>query len=108
MDEISSNRLYEGLLAYGLFSEKLPPIFSSEKFYEYCEKISQPFAGVEHDFIIFESTRNTNTIREIGIPNPMGYQCLCAALRDNWDDIRIHLKTRLYTKIIKLVEFIYV
>lgn len=94
MDEISSNRLYEGLLAYGLFSEKLPPIFSSEKFYEYCEKISQPFAGVEHDFIIFESTRNTNTIREIGIPNPMGYQCLCAALRDNWDDIRIHLKNQ--------------
>lgn len=29
MDEISSDELYEGLLAYGLFAEKLPPLFTS-------------------------------------------------------------------------------
>ena len=29
MDEISSDELYEGLLAYGLFTDKLPPVFTS-------------------------------------------------------------------------------
>lgn len=34
--EISSNELYEGLLGYGLFADKLPPVFTSKKFYAYC------------------------------------------------------------------------
>lgn len=92
MNEISHDRLYEGLLAYGLFSEKLPPIFSSQSFYTYCQNKSITFSAVEHDYIVFESIRNTNTIREIGIPTPMAYQRLCAMIRDNWDTIRTHFK----------------
>lgn len=38
MDEISADDLYKGLLSYGLFSEKLPPIFESCQFYEFCAK----------------------------------------------------------------------
>ena len=30
--EISADELYDGLLGYGLFSEKLPPVFTSENF----------------------------------------------------------------------------
>ncbi len=33
MKEISKDELYEGLLGYGLFCDKLPPIFTSESFY---------------------------------------------------------------------------
>ena len=32
MGEISKDELYCGLLAHGLFSEKLPPVFTSEFF----------------------------------------------------------------------------
>lgn len=32
MDEISSDELYEGLLSYGLFADKLPPVFTGENF----------------------------------------------------------------------------
>lgn len=38
MDELSDDELYEGLLAYGFFAEKLPPIFTSVHFYDYCKK----------------------------------------------------------------------
>lgn len=34
MESITSEELYRGLLGYGLFGEKLPPIFSSIDFYE--------------------------------------------------------------------------
>lgn len=32
MDEISADDLYKGLLAFGLFSNKIPPVFSSTLF----------------------------------------------------------------------------
>lgn len=36
MNDISADELYERLLAYGLFADKLPPILSSVDFYNYC------------------------------------------------------------------------
>lgn len=35
MDEITSDELYEGLLGYGMFADKLPPMFTSESFYTF-------------------------------------------------------------------------
>ena len=43
MDEISSDELYEGLLVYGLFAEKLPPVFTAVPFFDYCKARSVPF-----------------------------------------------------------------
>ena len=40
IDEISNDELYEGLLAYGFISEKIPPVFTTIPFYEYCQTIS--------------------------------------------------------------------
>lgn len=36
MEELSKEDIYEGLLGHGLFSEKLPPILTSETFCQYC------------------------------------------------------------------------
>lgn len=44
MDEISSDRLYEGLFAYGLFAEKIPQVFTSVPFFDYCKTESNPFS----------------------------------------------------------------
>ena len=90
LDEISAEELYEGLLAYGLFSEKLPPLFTSESFYHYSLDLKQSFSKKEHDYVFFESMRDINIPRAIGIPNPMAYQRLCASLRDNWQEIKEH------------------
>lgn len=32
MNAISADEVYEGLLGYGMFSEKIPPMFTSEDF----------------------------------------------------------------------------
>lgn len=90
MNELSSDDLYKGLLSYGLFTEKLPPIFTSEEFYKYCLSLNQPFSKEEHDFINFESVRDINIPRSFGIPNPMAYQRLCACLSEHWSDLKKH------------------
>ena len=40
MDEISAAELYEGLLAYGFFAEKIPPVFTAVPFFDYCKDLS--------------------------------------------------------------------
>ena len=90
MDELSSDELYEGLLAYGMFADKLPPIFTSESFYNFTKTISQTFNTKWKNFVYFESVRQNNIPRPLGIPNPLGYQQLCKSLADNWDKIKEH------------------
>lgn len=89
MDEISADQLYEGLLGYGLFSDKLPDAFSSQAFFQYCRSPIS-FAQGEHDYIDFTTARNNGFPRQMGIPNPMAYQRLCKELSEHWVDLQTH------------------
>ena len=88
MNEISNDELYKALLGYGLFADKLPPVFSSEAFYNYCINNNPTFAGNGRQYVYYESMRNINIPRPLGIPVPMVYEKLCKCLSDNWDDIK--------------------
>lgn len=90
MHEISADDLYRGLLAHGLFAEKLPPIFTSEGFFQYCEKKDKPFDGKAHRYVYYENMRNINIPRPLAIPNPFSYQLQCEMLRDNWCNLQTH------------------
>lgn len=91
MDEISPNNLYEGLLGYGMFADKLPPIFTSVAFYEYCLNNNPRYSDKQwYDYVCYNSMRNVNIPRAFGIPTPMKYQRLCLALRDNWERVKQH------------------
>ena len=90
MDEIDANELYEGLLAYGFFSDKIPPIFTSVPFYEYCKSATTRFAPGWNEYIVFRTMRNNGIPRLMGLPTPMKYERLCATLRDSWEDIKNH------------------
>lgn len=97
MSEINSSELYERLVKYGLFSEKLPPIFSVEDFYDYCtNKRKQPFSDGWHGYITYENMRNINIPRNLGIPTPMGHELLCKCLSKNWVEILKHFKTQTF------------
>ena len=50
MDEISADDLYKGLLAFGLFSNRMPPVFSSTSFFDYCVKNHPTFSNSDHDY----------------------------------------------------------
>lgn len=92
MNEISADELYERLLAYGLFTDKLPPIFSSVDFYNYCQNKKATFSNKCKQYVYYENMRNINVPRSLAIPNPMAYQKLCRCLSDNWNNLRQHLE----------------
>ena len=85
MKEISGDELYRALLGYGLFAEKLPPVFSSEDFGVFCESTNPSFNGVKRQYVYYESMRNVNIPRQLGIPVPMAYQKLCRFVADIWE-----------------------
>lgn len=99
MNRINSNELLEGLVAYGLFAERIPPFLSSEDFFHFCiSNQNNPYSkfnekSFETDFIQYESIRNINIPRELSIPNPISYFNLCKCLSDNWDKLKNHFKT---------------
>lgn len=89
ISEIKPDELYKRLIQYGLFSEKLPPIFDCVAFLKYCERPDRPvFPKQRYPFAIFDSMRNINIPRPIGIPTPMAHERICASLRDNWPQIQ--------------------
>ena len=84
MDEISSSDIYTGLLGQGLFSEKLPPIFTSKEFCNFCLRNQHPFfPKKEFGYVFFENMRNINVPRPLGIPNPVAYHNLCEVISGN-------------------------
>jgi hypothetical protein len=91
INEITSKALYRGLLKHGLFPDKLPPLFTSVPFFQYCGSNNvtpQNIGG--RQYISFESMRNINIPRQLGIPDPFAYRKLCGFLSSNWDKIRQH------------------
>lgn len=93
--EISPDNLYDGLLGYGFFSEKLPPLFTSEDFLNYCKEQKQPPSSKNGtQYIRFDNIRNINIPRSFGIPNPLTYQALCFCLKNHWNEIQNYFREK--------------
>lgn len=97
LNEISADELYDGLLGYGFFAEKLPPVFTTVQFLDYCKpnktfKKKKELRSNDYDYIAFSSVRNINVPRIMGIPTPFQYANLCAELRDDWKALLKHFE----------------
>lgn len=90
MNAISADEVYEGLLGYGMFSEKIPPMFTSEDFFDYCKRNNPKFESKWRSYVQYSSMRNISISRETGVPVPMAYQQLCECIRVNWENIKQH------------------
>lgn len=100
LSEISSSELFDGLLGYGLFAEKIPPFLSAENFLDFCKT---PPSGFTFDdspkkYIHYESMRNINVPRVLAIPNPIAYHNQCKVLTDNWDKLLKYFKDETKTQ----------
>lgn len=93
-DELSSEHIYVGLLGHGLFGDKLPPVFTSEEFCDYCLNNHPGFPKEEMGYVFYESMRNINVPRPLGIPNPVAYHLLCKVISDNWDKLQSYFRTQ--------------
>lgn len=73
LDEIDEDTLFEGLLGYGMFVERLPSFLTSESFFYYCVEKEPEFKQQEYRYIKYEGMKYNNTPRYYAIPNPLAY-----------------------------------
>ncbi len=101
LKEITRQELFDGLLGYGLFADKIPPFLTSENFLYFCKDTSNTtgFSKKKKNYIHYESMRNINVPRVFAIPEPVAYYYQCKILSDYWDDLLkyFHEKTKLHT-----------
>jgi len=91
MYDITKDEILEGLLGYGMFAEKIPPIFTSKPLYDYC--ITNGYHWLDekaHSAIPYESMRNISVPRVLSIPYPTCYVNQCVFLYKKWDYIQDH------------------
>lgn len=97
MNELSLEDLRKGLLAHGMFADKLPKFLTSENFYNYCHQNNFTLnftSKMGWDYIRYDSMRNTNVPRALGIPTPFAYYNLCECIAKNWDEIKQHFQNK--------------
>ena len=92
INEIDDKEIYERLMRYGLFTDKLPDCLDTETFWDYCIKKQYNFKVKSYDSIRFESMRNNFIPRVLGIPTPMAHEILCKCISENWDTIKSKFK----------------
>jgi len=86
--EIKKGMVYQKLLDYGLFSEKLTPIFTSRQFGQWVRKKGiNTYKSRSFSTIRYRLTRNNNAPRIIEIPHPIAYFRLCEEIKDNWSEL---------------------
>lgn len=93
-DEISANELYDGLVGYGLFAEKIPNFLTSKDFLVFTNTLAFPLNVKDRDYIRYSSMRNINVPRPMAIPEPFAYANQCKSLSDNWEQIKEHFKNK--------------
>lgn len=92
-----------GLLDYGLFSSKIPPCFRSTGLSSFVKnelggilaenddkKLRKTLDKYSHDYIRYESLRDTNIPRGMGIPHPESYGLQVLAITKHWEEILKH------------------
>lgn len=98
LESITSEELYDGLMLQGMFTEKLPNVFTMK---EFCKCVNDEqiindskFSNFAFNYIPYESMRDINVPRLLGVPNPFGYHNLCKFLSENWDSIKKHFRDK--------------
>lgn len=94
IDDISSDELYQGMVGFGLFAEKIPNFLTSETFLDYTKTLSLPLKMAPKDYIRYSSMRNTNVPRQLAIPEPFSYANQCYTLAQNWSLIKDHFRNK--------------
>ena len=84
LESITANDLYDGLMLQGMFTEKLPKIFTMDDFCN-CVKDGliikdSEFSKLVFNYIPYETMRDTNVPRLLAVPNPFAYHILCKFL----------------------------
>lgn len=101
--ELTGNEVLIGLLDYGLFAEKMPPCFTSEGLERIASQVFAPLFSLtdesdlrdgldkrSHDYMRYESLRDINIPRHLGIPHPESYAIQAMAISRHWPELLTH------------------
>lgn len=101
--DLSADEAFKGLTEFGLFAEKVPPCFTSEGLSTHVStdltkietetdstKLKKCFEKFVHSQIRYQSLRDINVPRHLGIPHPESYLAHCLAIKRCWQAIKIH------------------
>lgn len=101
--EIDSDDILEGLLGFGLFTEKLPDFLTSKPFLDWYLANSKPrFEKKGKDYVRYENMRHINVPRLLAVPNPFAYANLCNSISLYWDKIQSQLVDNVKNQKIKV------
>jgi hypothetical protein len=94
LNELSSDDIFDGLLGYGLFNEKIPNFLTSETFLTFCKNLPKNLTlnSKPSGYVNYDTIRNINIPRVLSIPSPISYYHQCRVLSDNWNNILKHFK----------------
>jgi hypothetical protein len=94
---------FVGLVDFGLFAEKVPPCFTSEGLASKLppamerifrekdsSKLGKLIAKQTRGFIRYQTLRDINIPRHLGIPHPQSHLAQCLAIKRCWDQIKKH------------------
>lgn len=94
---------FVGLADFGLFAEKVPPCFTSEGMAaevpttmarilreKDSPKLGKLIAKQTRGFIRYQTLRDINIPRHLGIPHPQSHLAQCLAIKRCWDQIKKH------------------
>jgi len=93
-NEISQTDLFDGLVGFGLFAEKIPNFLTSKAFLTFVNTLTFPLNDKPKDYIRYSNMRNINIPRPLAIPEPFAYSNQCKALSDNWTEIKNHFQIK--------------
>ncbi|MGQ2983124.1 RNA-directed DNA polymerase [Flavobacterium sp.] len=88
MESITESEVFEKLMDYGFFPEKISSIFTSQNFGTWARQVGiNIYKNAEFSNITFHLTRNNNAPRVLHIPHPIAYCRLCNEIKKNWNFI---------------------
>ena len=99
-EDLDSDQVFRGLLDHGLFSEKIPPCFTTVGLADFIKntryslldesderKLKKIIDECSHDYIRYEALRETNIPRHLGIPHPEAYAAQTLSIVKFWEEI---------------------
>lgn len=102
-ERLSEGDVYSGLIDHGLFADKIPPCFTtaglgvivSDQIGNLLDQDNEGSLKTDlnkrcHDYIRYESLRDINIPRNIGIPHPEAYAVQSLAIQKHWKEIATH------------------
>lgn len=101
-NEISDTDLYDGLVGYGLFAEKIPNFLTSVAFLAFTKTLTFPVNNKPKDYIRYSSMRNINIPRPMAIPEPFAYSNQAKSLSDNWISLQKHFRDQTLNDLFKI------